>query len=104
MFSEDVDMMSKEEVIEAVLTDGFFVKDDFVYVWKRAKINHFSGYDICPFFDNPGAQSICSACLALDSIMPQGEDEAGIGRFEEGDTEAYKKAFRNINQKLTSCK
>lgn len=97
-------MMNKEEIIEAVQTDGFFVKDDFVYVWKRGRINHLGGCDTCPFIDYPASQPICNACLTLDYIMPRGEDDSSVGYFEFGNAEAYKKAFRNINQKLTSCK
>ena len=75
-------MISKQEVIKAVQTDGFFVKDDFVYVWKRGKINHAFGCDLCPFISYPGSLSICNACLELDVIMPRSEDDSRVGYFE----------------------
>lgn len=97
-------MMNKQEIIQAIQNEGFIMKDGNVYVWKREMKNRARGCSGCILEDRPDCLYICNACLDLDEIMPRKDYEAGGGRFEEGDKEAYKKALSIINQKIKSCK
>lgn len=96
MCSEAVDMMNRDEIVEAIKRDGYVVMPSgLVLEWKRGNANCSGLCSDCIMEQRPDSGNVCCACLELDECMPREDCEASIGGFVLADKKTVMRAVLN---------